>query len=118
FAGRSLASGLLKLVPGFGTVAGAVVRGTTAATLTKALGEAYIAALRISLERSGGAALSPRAVAQVLREQLIDRMRRRPAEVDDEETSPEGSGEEATNQAGTGQEGSGEGGADPAGGDR
>lgn len=78
FAGRALASALLKLVPGAGTIAGAVVRGTTGAALTKALGEAYITALRLSLERSGGAALSSESVAQVFREQFLERLRRNP----------------------------------------
>jgi uncharacterized protein (DUF697 family)/predicted GTPase len=78
FAGRTLVSSLLKLVPGVGSVAGALVRGTTAATLTKALGEAYIAALRGSLERGGGKMLSTESVAQAFREQFTDRMRRKP----------------------------------------
>jgi uncharacterized protein (DUF697 family)/GTPase SAR1 family protein len=77
FAGRTLVSSLFKLVPGIGSMAGALVRGTTAATLTTALGEAYIAALRISLERSGGTALSSEAVARVFREQFTDRLRRK-----------------------------------------
>jgi uncharacterized protein (DUF697 family) len=43
--GRNVVSGLLKLIPGAGTVAGAVVSGTTAAAITYALGEAYIQVL-------------------------------------------------------------------------
>lgn len=78
FAGRTLVSSLFKLVPGIGSIAGALLRGTTAATLTKALGEAYIAALRISLERSGDSALSSEGVAKIFREQFIERMRRKP----------------------------------------
>ncbi|HHV28080.1 YcjF family protein [Acetivibrio mesophilus] len=40
--GRSIVSGLLKLIPGVGTVAGGLISGTTAGLITTALGEAYI----------------------------------------------------------------------------
>lgn len=40
--GRSLVGGITKLVPGVGTVGGAVISGSTAAFLTKVLGEAYL----------------------------------------------------------------------------
>lgn len=39
--GRVFVSGVLKLIPGIGTVAGGVVSGATAATLTKSLGNLY-----------------------------------------------------------------------------
>lgn len=42
-AGRALVTNLLKMIPGLGTLAGGVISGTTAALLTTALGEAYIA---------------------------------------------------------------------------
>jgi len=42
FAGRTIASNLLKMVPGVGTVIGGTISGGTAAVLTTALGEAYI----------------------------------------------------------------------------
>ena len=45
FAGRSIVSNLLKLIPGIGTVTGGALSATTAATLTLALGEAYISVL-------------------------------------------------------------------------
>ena len=41
-AGRTIASNLLKLVPGAGTVAGGTISGATAGLITTALGEAYI----------------------------------------------------------------------------
>ncbi len=41
-AGKTAASGLLKLIPGAGSVAGGVISGSVAAALTAALGEAYI----------------------------------------------------------------------------
>ena len=40
--GRSIATNLLKLVPGAGTVTGGVISGATAGLVTTALGEAYI----------------------------------------------------------------------------
>lgn len=41
-AGRTLASNLLKLVPGAGTIVGGTISGATAGLITTALGEAYI----------------------------------------------------------------------------
>ncbi len=41
-AGKTAVSGLLKLIPGAGSVAGGVISGSVAAALTAALGEAYI----------------------------------------------------------------------------
>lgn len=40
--GRTIASSLLKLIPGAGSAVGGVISATTAAALTTALGEAYI----------------------------------------------------------------------------
>ncbi|MBR1736761.1 MAG: 50S ribosome-binding GTPase [Firmicutes bacterium] len=40
--GRTVSANLLKLIPGYGSVAGGLVSGATAAVLTTALGEAYI----------------------------------------------------------------------------
>lgn len=40
-AGRAIVSGLLKLIPGIGSIAGGVIAATTAAALTTAFGEAY-----------------------------------------------------------------------------
>ncbi len=42
-AGRTLAGGLLKLIPGAGSLAGGVISGATASIITTALGETYIA---------------------------------------------------------------------------
>ncbi len=44
-AGKTAVSGILKLIPGAGSVAGGVVSGGVAAALTAALGEAYIAVM-------------------------------------------------------------------------
>lgn len=45
--GRQIVVGLLKLIPGIGTGAGGVISATTAATLTTALGEAYIQLMKM-----------------------------------------------------------------------
>lgn len=42
FAGRALVSGMLKLIPGVGSVVGGAISAATAATITEALGRAYI----------------------------------------------------------------------------
>lgn len=47
FAGRTIVSNLLKVIPGVGTVVGGTISGTTAALLTTALGEAYIAIMKM-----------------------------------------------------------------------
>lgn len=43
--GKTIVSGLLKLIPGAGTVVGGAISGSVAASLTAALGEAYIAVM-------------------------------------------------------------------------
>ena len=43
--GKTVVSNLIKMIPGAGTIVGAAISGTTAAVLTGALGEAYIAIL-------------------------------------------------------------------------
>lgn len=50
FAGRTLVANLVKMVPGAGTVAGGIISGGTAAAMTTAIGEAYIAALSALLK--------------------------------------------------------------------
>ncbi|GHR24954.1 hypothetical protein VN1250_06560 [Helicobacter pylori] len=44
--GRTLVNGLLKFIPGVGSVVGAVISGTTAAIITKGIGFAYLKALK------------------------------------------------------------------------
>lgn len=41
-AGKAISSGLMKLIPGAGTVLGGTISGSTAAAITTMLGEAYI----------------------------------------------------------------------------
>lgn len=47
FAGRTIVSNLLKMIPGIGTALGGTISGATAAVLTTALGEAYIAIMKM-----------------------------------------------------------------------
>ncbi|GAA9740923.1 hypothetical protein VN0138_09950 [Helicobacter pylori] len=44
--GRTLVNGLLKFIPGVGSVVGAVISGTTAAIITKGIGFAYLKVLK------------------------------------------------------------------------
>ena len=50
-AGRSFVSGLLKLIPGVGTVMGGTIALTTASALTKALGDLYLKVLLRFIEK-------------------------------------------------------------------
>ena len=45
--GKTIAANLLKLIPGVGTALGGTISGATAAALTTALGEAYIAVMKM-----------------------------------------------------------------------
>ena len=47
FAGRTIVSNLLKMIPGVGTALGGTISGATAAVLTTALGEAYIEIMKM-----------------------------------------------------------------------
>ncbi len=68
--GRTVAGGLAKLIPGLGSLIGATVNATTAATLTKALGEAYIATLTFLTEGDPERVPTPREVAEELKKRL------------------------------------------------
>jgi uncharacterized protein (DUF697 family)/predicted GTPase len=63
--GRAIVGGLLKLVPGVGSVVGGAINAATAAAITTAFGEAYIAALHgLFTNRQG----EPPTPAEVLAE--------------------------------------------------
>jgi len=47
FAGRTIVSNLLKMIPGVGTAIGGTISGAKAAILTTALGEAYITIMKM-----------------------------------------------------------------------
>ncbi len=53
-AGRAIASNLLKLIPGIGSIAGGAIAATTAATITFAFGEVYIATLAMLFAQNDG----------------------------------------------------------------
>jgi uncharacterized protein (DUF697 family) len=52
--GRAIVGGLLKLVPGVGWLAGGAISASTAAVITTAFGEAYVAALDALFARHDG----------------------------------------------------------------
>ncbi|GHQ54179.1 hypothetical protein JP0070_09040 [Helicobacter pylori] len=52
--GRTLVNGLLKFIPGAGSVAGAVISGTTAAIITEGIGFAYLKALETCFNDNTG----------------------------------------------------------------
>jgi len=52
YAGRAIVTGLLKFIPGVGTILGAVIGAGTAVALTTAMGEAYLKALNVVLSAS------------------------------------------------------------------
>jgi uncharacterized protein (DUF697 family) len=51
--GRALAAGLVKLVPGVGTVVGGAINSAVAASVTRMLGEAYVEFVSVTLGRKG-----------------------------------------------------------------
>ncbi len=79
-AGRAAATGLLKLVPGVGTLAGGAITGGVAGTVTYAVGTAW---QKVCLGMSQGrfqtvsGTLDSRAVQEVFTKEVADVMRRR-----------------------------------------
>jgi len=69
-AGRALVTNILKFLPGIGTLAGGAIAATTAGALTVALGEAYIAALLVVLQRTSGTLPDPDELARELKSQI------------------------------------------------
>lgn len=70
FAGRAIVSNLLKLIPGAGTLVGGAISATTAGAMTVALGQAYIAALKVVLAEFGDEAPSAERISDELMTQL------------------------------------------------
>lgn len=77
FLGRAIVSSLLKLIPGVGSVTGGAIAATTAAALTTALGELYIAVLVKLTADSGGDAPSPDDIAREFKSELKNRLANR-----------------------------------------
>ena len=69
--GKAIVSGLLKLIPGIGSVAGGVIGATTAATLTTALGKTYITVLVTLFERNSGEAAKSEVVVETFKKQYM-----------------------------------------------
>lgn len=69
-AGRALVGGLLKLIPGAGSVVGGAISATIAGSLTTALGEAYIAVLKRLVTDNPDRELTADEIAQALKERL------------------------------------------------
>jgi uncharacterized protein (DUF697 family) len=69
-SGQSLVSGLLKLIPGVGSLVGGAISAATAASITTIFGEAYIAALSLLFDRKQGLPPSDEEVAQAFSEEL------------------------------------------------
>jgi uncharacterized protein (DUF697 family)/GTPase SAR1 family protein len=70
-AGRAILSGLLKFIPGIGSVAGGAIAATTAAALTTTFGEAYIAALEMLFMNNNGEPPTSDKVAKAFKEQYL-----------------------------------------------
>lgn len=70
-AGRSIVSGLLKMIPGAGSVVGGTIAATTAAGLTTAFGEAYIAALDILFAQNNGEPPTSEEVAEAFKTKYL-----------------------------------------------
>jgi uncharacterized protein (DUF697 family)/GTP-binding protein EngB required for normal cell division len=66
-AGRAIVGGLLKLIPGVGSVVGGAISGATAALLTTTFGEIYIKVLAMLFERNAGEPPSADEVATALK---------------------------------------------------
>jgi uncharacterized protein (DUF697 family) len=61
-SGRAIVGGLLKLIPGAGSIAGGAISAATAGVMTAGLGEAYIAALDALFAKHRGEQPSPEEV--------------------------------------------------------
>lgn len=66
-SGRSIVAGLLKFIPGLGSIAGGAIAAATAGTLTTGLGEAYIAALEALFMKHHGEQPTEEEVLAALR---------------------------------------------------
>lgn len=68
--GKTIVSNLIKLVPGAGSAAGAMISGATAASLTTSLGEIYIATLEALFTDSPGQAPSAEQIIKEFKSRL------------------------------------------------
>ncbi len=68
YAGRTIVSGLLKMIPGAGSVIGGVISATTAATLTTIMGTAYKEAIKLLV--SENKEITPANLAETFKAKL------------------------------------------------
>lgn len=68
--GKAIVSGLLKLIPGAGSVAGAIISGATAGTLTTTLGELYVATLTAVFNATKGEVPTSEQIVTEFKKQL------------------------------------------------
>ena len=73
FSRKAIVAGLLKLIPGGGTVAGGMLSATMAAAFTTMFGEAYIAALKYLLHDDINADIAPQKIAEAFKRELRQR---------------------------------------------
>lgn len=71
-SGRAIVGGLLKLIPGVGSIAGGAISAATAAAITTAFGEAYIATLERLFVRHEGEPPSQDEVISELKQRFLD----------------------------------------------
>jgi uncharacterized protein (DUF697 family)/GTP-binding protein EngB required for normal cell division len=69
-SGRALVGGLLKFIPGFGSIVGGAISAATAAAITTAFGEAYIATLDRLFAKHGGEPPEPQEVLDEVRKRF------------------------------------------------
>ncbi len=69
--GRSIVSSLLKMIPGAGSVVGGTIAAATAAAITTALGEAYIAALDMLFVQNNGEPPTSEEVAEAFKAKYL-----------------------------------------------
>ncbi len=75
-AGRAIVGGLLKLIPGAGSIVGGAISAATAALLTTTFGELYIALLAKLFEANHGEAPSPETVSAAFAQAVKDKVQR------------------------------------------
>ncbi|WP_338214093.1 GTPase [Halopseudomonas aestusnigri] len=68
--GRTLVTGLLKMIPGAGSVVGGTIAAATATALTKALGSAYISVLTTFIQENPGKDLDMSLIAAELKKRI------------------------------------------------
>lgn len=68
--GRTIVSGVLKMIPGIGSVAGGTIAAATAGTITKALGNAYVSILYEFALKNPGKEMDIKMMAAELKKRL------------------------------------------------